>query len=90
MHKLLPVLVHDVVFHIFSTHLSLDFSLALYSSRQFFFLEVQRGGGTLRSVREIRGSDGVVYEHLHMGCCANPSSRNFRTFQKNVFLPFLE
>jgi len=56
----------------------------------FFLLEVRRGGGTLRSVREIRGSDDVVYEHLHMGCCANPSSRNFRTFQKNILLRFLE
>jgi hypothetical protein len=57
----------------------------------FFFLEVQRGGGTLGSVREIRGSDGVFFnEHLHMGCCANPSRRNFRTFQKNILLPFLE
>jgi len=91
MHKLLPGLVHDVVFRVFSTHLSLDFSPACYFSRQLFFLEVQRGGGTLWLVREIRDSDGVIYEHLLLtGCGANPSSRNFRTFRKNILLPFLE
>jgi hypothetical protein len=79
MHKLLPVLVRDMVFHVLSTHLSLEFSPAFYASRQFFFLEVHRGGGTLRAVREIRSFDG-----------ANPSSRNFRTFQENMLLPFLE
>ena len=86
MHKLLAMLVQDVVSHVFSNiyHLIV---CPPGLSRNVFLHEVHRGGGMLWPIREIRRSHGGDYI---MECGAKRSSRNLRTFQRNILLPFSE